>query len=137
MKSKFLRSPILGMLVLCLGGCSGNPEKTPEQALVGRAQAYWEAGKLRDFATVYRLESDALDGKLRPDQAQRTAPQSRLLSYEFKHIQIHDKEAEIEVVGKFSLPQLHQPFTSITVDHWILIDGQWYHRTSASPLLAR
>ena len=135
MKSKFLRSPVLGMLVLCLGGCAGNPAKTPEQALSERAHAYWEAGKLRDFATVYRLESDALDGKLRPDQAQ--PPQSRLLSYEFKHIQIHDKEAEIEVAEKFSLPQLHQPFTSFTVDHWILIDGQWYHQTSTAPLLAR
>jgi hypothetical protein len=137
MKSKFLRSPVLGTLVLCLGGCDGNPAKTPEQALSERAHAYWEAGKLRDYATVYSLESDALDGKLRPDETQRIVPQSSLLSYELKNIQIHDKEAEIEVDEKLSLPQLHKPLTNSITDHWILIDGQWYHRTSTSPLLAR
>src|SRR5664280_2082529 len=119
MKSKFLMLPVLGMLVLCLGGCAGNPAKTPEQALAERAHAYWEAGKLRDYATVYNLESDALNGKLKPDQTQRIVPRSSMLSYEFKHIQIHDKEAEIEVDAKLSLPQLHRPFTNRTIDHWI------------------
>jgi hypothetical protein len=134
MKLKFLLSPVLGLLVLWLAGCAGNPAKTPEQALVERAHAYWDAAKLHDAATVYRLESGSLDGKLTPDAAQSMVLNSSLLSYNFKHIQIHDKEAEIEVEAKLSLPQLHTPFTNRTTQHWILIDGEWYHLTSTPPI---
>jgi|GEM_PF-2647269 len=133
MKSKFLRLSVLGMLVICLGGCAGTPaktpEKTPEQALVERAHTYWDAAKLRDMSTVYHMESGALDGKLTADALQSQVSKASLLSYEFKHIQIHDKDAEIEVDAKHYLPPMHKPITIIGTDHWMLIDGQWYHRT--------
>ena len=129
MKSKFLRLSILGMLVLCLGGCAGTPAKAPEQALVERAHAYWDAVKLRDMSTVYHLESGALDGTLTADALQSKVSKSTLISYEFKQIQIHDKDAEIEVDAKYYLPPMHKPIAFISKGHWVLIDGQWYHRT--------
>ena len=133
MKSKFLQLSVLGMLVICLGGCAGTsakpPEKTPEQALVERAHAFWDAGKLRDMSTVYHMESGALDGTLTADALQSQMSKASLLSYEFKHIQIHDKDAEIKVDAKYNLPPIHKPITIETTEHWVLIDGQWYHRT--------
>jgi hypothetical protein len=133
MKSKFLRLSVLGIMVLCLCGCAGTPaktpEKTPEQALVERAHTYWDAAKLRDMSTVYHMESGALDGKLTADALQSQVSKASLLSYEFKHIQIHDKDAEIEVDAKYYLPPMHKPITIISTGHWVLIDNQWYHRT--------
>ena len=129
MKSKFLWLLVLGMLVLCLGGCAGTPAKAPEQALVERAHAYWDAVKLRDMSTVYHLESGALDGTLTADALQSKVSKSTLISYEFKQIQIHDKDAEIEVDAKYYLPPMHKPIAFISKGHWVLIDGQWYHRT--------
>ena len=133
MKTRLLLLAILGVLALWLGGCAVQPAKTPEQSLAERARTYWDAAKVHDLATLYRLEADALEGKLKPDDMpQRMSSGSQMISYEFKQIQIHGKEAEIEVTAKFALPQLHQPFTNTTKDHWILIDGQWYHRNPPS-----
>ncbi len=133
MKTRLLPVAILGVLALWLGGCAVQPAKTPEQALAERARTYWDAAKVRDLSTLYRLEADALEGKLTPDAfSQRMSSPSQLISYEFKQIQIHGKEAEIEVATKFAIPKLHQPFTDTTKDHWILIDGQWYHQTPVS-----
>ena len=135
MKQKFPLLALTGLLAFWLAGCAGQPAKTPEQALAERAHAYWDAGKLRDAATIYRLESGSLDGKLTPDMVRIPASgAASLLSYEFKRIQIHDKEAEIEVDAQILLPALHKPYTDRRTDHWILIDGQWYHRAVASPL---
>jgi hypothetical protein len=129
MKLKFLRSSVLCMLVLCLGGCAGMPEKTPEQVLVERAHTYWDAAKLHDMATIYHMESGALDGTLTADALQSQVSKASLLSYEFKHVQIHDKDAEIKVDAKYYIAPMHKPITIIRTEYWVLIDSQWYHRT--------
>lgn len=123
---------IMGMLV-ATAGC-GESRGTREQLLT-RAGAYWEARRINDLATIYKMEAAAEEGHMSPDQVQK-APFGRiqLVGYTFREVKIEGDNASMIVDLKITIPDLKGKSVGgpSTVDRWSFIDGDWYHGLSAA-----
>lgn len=110
---------------------------TIEQAQVEqRAQTYLESLKIRDLQTAYQMESGSTDGSLTADAFRRlmTSAPAELLDYQIRKVSIEDVVATIEFNATYQYPQLHDPYTSPRRFYWMLIDGQWYHKSNGQGL---
>ncbi len=122
---------ILALFVLPVSTAySGEPtDVARDPALKDRVTRYWDATKARDYATLYRMESATVEGTMTAANAPHRTVLSELLSYEIKGMDVRDSDADVNVLGTFKLPQMKLPFTQTITSRWVLIDGEWYHRT--------
>lgn len=104
----------------------------PRAALEQRVNAYLTAMKINDLATAYGLESGARDSTLTADEFHRRATQANalLLDYAIDEVQIEGDSATVKVKMTHQYPQLHKPYTTERSTQWIILDGQWYYKTS-------
>jgi hypothetical protein len=120
------------LITTVVAGCAQSPVRSPEQALESRAREYWEAHRLRDYHTVYRLEADAQPrGSLTPaDMADfvRSKP-DRVIQYTFKDVVVNGAAGEVKIALRLGLANYEGAgVTKQIKDTWVLIDGQWYHQ---------
>jgi hypothetical protein len=105
-------------------------EMTLKLALVQRAHQYWDAIKVNDQVTAYRIESGSIDGTLTPHAFRRDFSGSgRLVDYQFNQVRITGDQAVIDIRVAYELPQLRNPVTWDKAIAWTLVDGQWYHKS--------
>lgn len=123
------------VLLICFGPVSAQekPEVSAEQVLTERAHQYWEAIKLNDLSTAYRLESGSLNGALTASAfRQGLARAAPLIDYQINGVRIDGSGAQVDIRVRYKLPQLRDPVTWNRSNPWVLIDGQWYHQTPAA-----
>ena len=123
-------SGILG--VVLLWGCATMVSKPPEQALLERAQSYWQARRLHDLQTAYAMESAAQPrGTMTAfDYTQRFRNSATLHTSKIQKVTVNGSQGEVLVAVELMLPMAGRPIikdTSRAV--WVRIDGVWYHRT--------
>lgn len=106
-------------------------EAALDPALKDRVTRYLDATKARDYATLFRMESGMVEGTMTAANAPHRTVRSDLLSFEIKEMDVRDSDADVKVLGTFQLPQMKLPFTQTITSRWVLIDGEWYHRTPA------
>lgn len=122
---------ILAFLVLTVTTAYSEEPADPalDPALRDRVTRYLDATKARDYATLFRMESATVEGTMTAANAPHRAVSSELLSFEIKGMDVRDGDADVSVLGTFQLPQMKLPFTQMMTSRWVLIDGEWYHRT--------
>ncbi len=105
-----------------------------EQALRERVQVYWQAKRIHDEVTVYRMEAKSLSKESYTPQVhyRSRANKLRILGFSINDIQIDDDKAmvSLEVAHGLVFFGKTQPVKKQISDSWTLIDGQWYHGRS-------
>lgn len=126
----------LGIAASLIAGASYQWTKIAEtrsrEQLLQRVNEYWEAMRLNDLHTVYRLEAAAAEGKLRPDEAYRGNPDGiRILHHENEVVEINGNFATVKVNTKITFPELDgkEITGGVTNESWVRIKGDWYHDT--------
>jgi hypothetical protein len=99
-----------------------------------RADAYFQALKVRDWHTAYRMTFEASEGTLTPfafwDQVQKS--RATLVDYDIAEVTTTSPfEATVQVSATYTLPALLKPYQSTMQTHWVLKEGTWFWRTSA------
>lgn len=116
---------VLGGIILALAGWTALAGEALEQ----RVRQYWEARQINDILTYYRLESATLPGgKLTPDKY-RLAVGLPVRDVKIQNIKVEGDKAEVQFEGKVEVGALGWVPQSLT-DVWVLVNGEWYHRTS-------
>ncbi|QIK38611.1 hypothetical protein GWK36_12160 [Caldichromatium japonicum] len=130
----FLIITFLSVILLFTQGCADSPTEARAR-LEQRVNAYFTALKINDLATAYRMQSGARDGSLTADLFHRLMTQSggRLINYKIEDIQIEGESATIKAELTYQYPQLHQPYIRSRSSQWIMLDGDWYHKSPTIP----
>jgi len=127
----------LGILgIVLLWGCATMASKPPEQALLERAQSYWEARRLHDLQTAYAMESTAQPrGTMTAfDYAQRFRNRAALHTTEIQNVTVNGNQGEVLVALEMMLPIRGRAIVKDTSRQaWVRIGGVWYHQTSTQP----
>jgi hypothetical protein len=108
----------------------------PDQAaLTKRVAQYWEAYRVRDWATVYQMESGARTGTLSAYAARSAFAQvaSRVLGFEITSTQIEGPKATVTLDIKLKLQNTGREYPHQLAQDWIAIDGEWYRKTPEMP----
>lgn len=119
-------------LVLAMGAAYIKMQRdaaTNEVALRKRVSEYWEAVRLNDQHTRYRMLIDYADGKLQPDELrQQMSPQMRLLSFTIGEIKLErDGTAEVEITPQFTMSNFDgKGFSMQSKEYWTYANGDWY-----------
>ena len=117
---------VLGGIILALTGWTA---LAAGEVLEQRVRQYWEARQINDILTYYHLESATLPGgKLTPDKY-RLAVGLPVRDVKIQNIKVEGDKADVQLVGKVEVGALGwvpQPLTDV----WVLVNGEWYHRTS-------
>ena len=108
-----------------------SPPNAEQARVEQRVRAYLDALKIQDLHTAYRMESGVLDGTLTADAFHRRfkSTASVLLDYEIQKVTLESDQATVEFSGTYQYPQLHEPTTMPRRAQWVLIDGEWYHKS--------
>jgi hypothetical protein len=126
---------ILIFLFSALTGCAhflpghGIP---PEKMLLKRAMEYWNARSLNDLATAYKMESAALPGGwLKPFDMAAFGAGLKLHKVEVTDAVIEGEKGVVTVKADVRVLSMRGTgvFHSSTKDQWVMIDGEWYHKT--------
>lgn len=104
-----------------------------EEMLLKRAREYWNARLLNDLATAYKMESAALPGGwLKPFDMAAFGAGLKLLKVEVTDAVVEGEKgivtvkADVRVLSMRGMGSFHG---STTKDQWVMIDGEWYHKT--------
>ncbi|MFM2007553.1 MAG: hypothetical protein RLZZ09_3208 [Pseudomonadota bacterium] len=100
-----------------------------EAALNERVNQYWEAVKINDQHTRYRMMTAYVEGNLRPDQLKpQMSPNMKLLRFKVGKITMEeDGTAEVEIEPEFTLPDFQgKGFKMPRKEVWSYIGGDWY-----------
>lgn len=121
----------LALLAAVLSGCATAPAQKPEDALRARAQAYWDAVRIGDDVTAYSFE----EGSLKPGATLQNylRGRTRFMYSQLDIVSVQMKgenEAELLLNVSYTIPSIgfNKPISGESKDHWVRIDGQWYHR---------
>jgi len=109
--------------------------KPSEQALLERAQRYWQARQTRDLATVLELEeagrpggwlnamnvANAVGAGIRLSQVRVSVPKIDGATAQVTVSANAQYEVMALVPGTFRQQAVQDP--------WVLVDGLWYHKT--------
>lgn len=127
---------ILVLMAVLVSPGLGWADDNLQQALKERAQQYWDAYRINDLMTVYQMESGSLPGGgLTPDKfAGRVAAGKafmRLENVRIGEVLVKENEGEVNLIVdqnivRWDVVKKDRPMK----DSWVLIDGQWYRRTS-------
>jgi hypothetical protein len=119
---------VLGGVILALVGWSALAGEALEQ----RVRQYWEARQTSDILTYYRLESATLPGGgLTPDKYHLIMGLP-VRDVKIQNIKVEGDKAEAQLEGKVEVGALGWVPQTLT-DVWVLVNGEWYHRTSGFP----
>jgi hypothetical protein len=134
----FVRKMLVAVLLgaLALFAVAEETAVIPDQAaLTDRVTRYWEAYRVRDWATVYRMESGAHTGTLSAYAARTAFAQvaSRVLGFEITSTQIEGPMATVELDIKLKLANTGREYPHKVAQDWIAIDGDWYRKTPEMP----
>jgi hypothetical protein len=111
---------------LSLGACSHRA--TSAQALEERVKEYWVARESRDLLTQYKLEAAAQPGGwLTPDKMALLGG-LRIRGVKAKEVKVKDDKATVTVSANVQIGQMGW-VPQETQDHWVLLEGKWYHQT--------
>lgn len=135
--SQWLLSLLLVLGCFAVGSAQG--AESQEAALKSRAQQFWEAVLINDWATEYRMEADTLPGKnlLRPDQF-AVIKSNRLTRYSYETARIEDIKIDGEngvviVITDQRVTGWDNVRKGIKIeDHCVFINDQWYHQSKDS-----
>jgi hypothetical protein len=110
---------------LMLGGENRN---NPE-ALKGRVDQYWQAVKINDQHTRYRMMTAYAEGKLQPDELRaQMSPQLSVLAYQIGEIRMEeDGTAQVVVDVTVTLPNFGgKGFHRQSREFWTYMGDDWY-----------
>ncbi len=100
-----------------------------EASLRKRVTEYWEAIRLNDHQTRYRMLIEYADGKLQPHElGLPMSPQMKLLSFKVGEIRIErDGTAEVDILPEFTMAGFAgKGFTMATKESWTYTHGEWF-----------
>lgn len=133
----FLSGLALLSIMSSVGCATTSPETKAESraALEKRAEAYWEAQRINDMATVYRMEIPAeSSGKQAPPVAAyssrgKRGQQSDLVGFKIKDVQVDGNKGMVDVEYAHAIYFFGKPHVTETKvkDRWKRVDGEWYH----------
>ncbi|MFM2006597.1 MAG: hypothetical protein RLZZ09_2252 [Pseudomonadota bacterium] len=109
---------------LMLGENRNNPE-----ALRERVNEYWQAVKINDQHTRYRMMTAYAEGKLQPDELRpQMSPQMSVLAYQVGDIRIEqDGTADVTVDVTLTLPNFGgKGFHRQSREIWTYFGDNWY-----------
>jgi len=120
---------ILGSLVL-VGSWAATDSEEMKKALEQRVTKYWEARQVRDFRTVYEMESASRPGGwLTPDKAAAVIGMP-VKNVKVEEVAVDGERATVRVNGEVLVgAQMGGWWKQTLKDTWVLIEGQWYHET--------
>lgn len=140
-----LTGAFLSLAAAALVGCASAPSATSapagpkadssQEALVKRAQAYWDLVRANDnvgawaYEAISKNPSASLEGYLKKGGITYSA--AKVLAVK----SVEGDVGTVEVEMTYSLPLLRVRDQSLrTEDQWKLIDGIWYHAPAKSAL---
>lgn len=113
--------------------------KHSEEALLRRANQYWEAIKLNDLVTAYKLEAETVNGGLLPHDVELKHDWGiRIVNFKLGSVQYFDDYATIELSTEITLPDSTKTRNRRPVeDVWTFTKGQWFHGTVGGSMMRR
>lgn len=121
----------LVLLLLIMTPVAWAEEPNGEEALRGRATAYWEAQLRNDWPTIWSLIAPKDRWQLAPKNAKREGP-LRYLSYRIEGVTVKGEEGQVRVETEVQLlgPMLPgaQVMKRIVEEPWVRVEGAWYRR---------
>jgi hypothetical protein len=125
-----------------LAGCSTLASKPPEQALLERAQRYWQARQVRDLATILELEEAGRPGGwlTAMNVANLIGAGIRLSQVQVSTPIVDGATGQVTVSANaqyMAMAIVPGTFHQVVKDPWVLSDGRWYHKTHKWKSLAK
>lgn len=121
----------LALLLLIMIAPAWAGEPSGEEALRGRATAYWEAQLHNYWSTIWSLIAPKDRWQLPPKDAKREIA-FRYLSYRIEGVTVNGEEAQVKVETEmqFLTPDLwrDKAVKRIVEEPWVRIEGAWYRR---------
>lgn len=121
----------LVLLLLIMTSLAWAEEPNNEEALRGRATAYWEAQLGSDWPTIWSLIAPKDRWKFPPKDGKREGP-VRYISYRIKGVAVNGEEGQVtvETEMQYLTPELQkaQVVKRILEEPWVRIEGAWYRR---------
>lgn len=123
-------------LIVVLAGFLGfrhwqaGQEAASEAGLRERVNDYWEAVVLNNVHARYEMEASQHEGQLDPfDYYLKTmSGKTRIVAYQIDTIEIQGDAAIAKLDVEKTFPALGaQSYPGKVTNHWIRLDGQWYH----------
>ena len=111
---------------------ASQPTATPEElktALRQQAERYWAARQARDVRTLYEMESAAQPGgwlKLENAMSLQGLPVRKV---RVEEINIEDEQGKVRISAEVLVGTMGWVPQTMD-DPWILINGQWLHKTA-------
>lgn len=134
---------LVGVVVVVVAGLLVsqviNGKRNDPEALRDRVSQYWEAVRINDHLTRYRLMTGYAEGRLQPDQLPaQMSPELHVLSFKVGQISMEgDGTAEVEVDLQLTLPKFEgKGFQRKSREHWAYIGDNWYRGLRADDLAA-
>ena len=131
MRSKLLiLAAVVIFLLAIVQGWALYSRQLHEKQLEARAHAYWEALRLNDLQTAYRMETETATGHLLPHEVEvRRGFGMKVGSYTLSNIAVNGPTATLDVAVMLTMADFQgKTFPGGTLkDQWSLIDGVWYH----------
>lgn len=108
-----------------------NEQQAPAESaktLDERARAYWEARVAGDLVTTFDFETDKLSGGMTLSQYVRRRGRIVYKAAKVLHSELTGSDAAvINVIVEAVVPGLPGTVKSEFKDHWVYVDGMWYH----------
>lgn len=121
----------LALLLLIATSPAWAEEPNGEEALRGRATAYWEAQLHNDWPTIWSLIVPKDRWQAPQKDAKRESP-LRYLSYRIEKVTVNGEEGQVKVETEmqFLVPALGkaQAVKRILEEPWVKVEGAWYRR---------
>lgn len=125
---------LLGAVVVLVGAAIGwlmfgGENRNNPEALRGRVDEYWQAVKINDQQTRYRMMTAYAEGKLQPDELRPLmSPQMSVLAYQIGEIRMEeDGTAEVVVDVTLTLPNFGgKGFHRQSRELWTYVGNDWY-----------
>lgn len=107
----------------------GGENRNNPEALRGRVAEYWQAVKINDQQTRYRMMTAYAEGKLQPDELRpQMSPQMSVLAYQIGEIRMEeDGTAQVVVDVTVTLPNFGgKGFHRQSRESWTYMGDDWY-----------
>lgn len=124
---------LLGVLAVAAGALLAwlmlSDDHNNPEALRARVNEYWEAVKVNDQHTRYRMMTAYAEGKLQPDEIRpQMSPQMKVLTYQIGEIRMDDDgTAEVVVDVTLTLPNFGgKGFHRQSREAWTYVGNDWY-----------
>lgn len=122
---------VLGVLLIGLALWRGGPllDQTSEEALLRRAQLYWDLRLAGDTAGAYDLMSAAYRRRVTPAQFAREGGALIRTGAQVKSVTIDEKGAlvDVELKSRMADPRFAEiENVGVARERWVIEDGAWY-----------